>query len=131
MSIYEPGERVEAIADIFPAKLVPLPPGVPSGVKIRAVVTERCLSIAWQIGRTGPLSTKEFGMEPAQTAGTTWRGGWVGPYELIRGKGCACRGSSPAVSNWRPFPDQNLVTRRPARIPGVPRSAPVIYRRVR
>ena len=127
--IYEPGERVEVLADIYPAKLIPLPKGVPSGVKVRAVVTELHLSLAWQVGVKGKLSTLEIPMSLGQTAAVTWRGGQVGPYELVRGKGCACRGSSSKVQSWDPFPDQVLVMRRPVRIPGVPRSAPVVYRR--
>jgi hypothetical protein len=129
MSIYAPGSTVEVLADIFPARIVPLPPGAPAGVKLRAVVTERALSIAWQIGTAGSVSVLDIPLEPEQVSTVTFRGGQVGSYLLLKGKGCSCRGASPKVQRWRPFPLVTLKARR-TRTPGVPGTAPVRYTRV-
>jgi hypothetical protein len=99
--IYTQGEQVPLHTDLFPAQISPRPPGVPSGVKLRAVVTARALTVMWPAAQGG-VGRLDIPMTPEQTAGATYMGGSVGAYQLSRAGGCGC--GARAVRSVQPFP---------------------------
>ena len=108
--VYAPGETVRIYTDLHPAAVSPRPAGVPNGVKLRAVVTERALTLLWQTGSgpSGPsISRMDIPMTDEQTRFASYLGGNVGEYNVVRGSGCSCGGR--AVRGYSPFPGVNLV----------------------
>ena len=107
-AIYTKGDVVELHADIYPAFINPLPPGVPaSGVRKRIVVTERCLTVAWSVG--GYVQRVDIPMTTEQTANATLRGGSVGPYAFGQDRGCSSCGSG-AIKSYKFWPGVTLKT---------------------
>ena len=108
--IYETNQPIPLHADIFPATIRPIPDGVPvdaSGipvVKVRAVITERALTVAWEW--VGSVQSLDIPMTPEQTAKAHFRGGTVGPYEVSMAAGCGC--GAARLKNWRPFPGHSF-----------------------
>lgn len=103
MAIYEPGEQVPLFCDIFPSSVTPSPPGWPTGVKVRTIVSQRCMTLAWQAGGiNAPIQRIDLPMTVEDTAETTFRGGVVGTYTVAQASGCRCNGR--AVLGWEPFP---------------------------
>lgn len=103
--LYASGEVAALHADLFPAAISPMPEGIPKGVKLRAIITERGLTLAWQNGSgpRGPIIHRmDIPMTLAETAGASFRGGVVGTYNVVQGGGCNC--GARAVRNWAPFP---------------------------
>lgn len=104
-SIYQPGEVVPIFADLYPAAINPVPAGVPRGVKLRAVCTERCLTLLWQLA-SNQVGRLDLPMTPAQTIGISHLGGNAGGFQFARGGGCNCGGKS--VRGLNPWPDVQL-----------------------
>lgn len=100
MAIYEPGDQVALIADIFPSMVSPKPANWPVGAKIRTIISARCLTMAWQSG--GAIQRIDLPMTEEQTAEATFRGGPVGEYVVDRAGGCRC--GSRMVLGWDAFP---------------------------
>jgi hypothetical protein len=98
--IYEPGEQVELYADIFPSSVTPRPEGWPLGAKVRTIISERCLTMAWQAG--DQVYRIDLPMTEEETSLATFRGGPVGEYEVARAGGCRC--GSKLVLAWEAFP---------------------------
>lgn len=102
--LYQPGETVVLIADLFPGVIEPYPPELPrtrdgqpqTGLLFRVLVTERGLTIGWQAG--GMIQRADIPMTPEQTEGATFRGGQVGDY-AVRLTG-ACRCKARMLSSW-------------------------------
>ena len=105
--IYQPGEAVKIHTDLFPSRVSPLPPGVPTNRMIRTVITERALTVMWQSPQGVPTGRVDIEMTPEQTMGAAFNGGQVGDYFVERAGGCGCRGK--AVKAVNPFPKNNLV----------------------
>ena len=104
--IYEPGDSVLLRCDLFPARISPLPPGVPEGQKLRVVVTERALTVLSALGRV------DIEFTPEETAGVNYTGGVVGNYEIARAGGCGC--GAKALSSINPWPGVHYV--QPGRV---------------
>jgi hypothetical protein len=93
--LYEPGETVELIADLIPAKVEPYPAelphtqvGVPqTALMFRVIITTRGLVVAWQAG--GRVQRVDIPV-PGDRVTATYRGGDVGPYRVSRVGGCPC-----------------------------------------
>lgn len=105
--MYEPGESVIRYADIFPATVTPWKAPLPvrqdgeaQSVMLRAIVTERLLTIGWQSGQN--IYRVDLEMMPEQTAGTSLQGGQVGEWMVGRRGGCRC--NARLLSGWDPFP---------------------------
>ena len=99
--IYESGETVILFADMFPALIEPTPPGVPGpAVKLRVIASERCLTVAWQVG--SEIYRADIEMTPEQTSEMTFRGGVMGPYRITQDSRCRC--GARQVLGWVPFP---------------------------
>jgi len=99
--LYAAGEDAILIADITPAAFSPMPEAVPKGVKLRAIVTDRGIILAWQQGsgqQGAAISRYDI---PADTSGMSFRGGSSGGYVVAQGGGCSC--GARAVRNWSPF----------------------------
>lgn len=107
-AIYTRGDVVELHADIFPAFIHPLPPGVPgNGIRKRILVTERCLTIGWAVG--GYVQRVDIPMTKEQTQSATLRGGTVGEYEFGQDRGCGSCGSG-LIKNYKFWPGVSLTT---------------------
>ena len=108
--IYEAGAPVGVLADIFPAKVTPLPPGVPATLKLRAIITERALTVAWTTGRdaAGPV-IERVDIESAYV-NANYLGGTVDIYAVGKGTGCAC--GAGGLKSWSPFPNNPIVAAR-------------------
>ena len=104
--IYAPGDSVLLRCDLFPARISPLPAGVPEGQKIRVVVTERALTVLSSVGRV------DIEMTPEETAGVTYIGGMAGAYQVSRAGGCGC--GAKALSGINPWPGVTYV--QPGRV---------------
>ena len=92
--LYGPGETVELIADLMPARITPYPPELPwtrdgrpqVGLMFRALITTRGLTIGWQSGRA--IQRADIAIDEEITA--TYLGGAVGPYAVELTGGCKC-----------------------------------------
>jgi len=115
--IYQPGEVVPVYADIYPCAIDPVPAGVPRGVKLRAVCTERCLTLMWQLGSTG-VGRLDLPMTPAQTISINHLGGNAGGFHFARGGGCNCGGK--AIRGVSPWPGVQLDSQGRRDANGVP-----------
>lgn len=104
-SIYSPGEVVPIYADLYPAAVNPIPEGVPRGVKLRAVCTERALTLMWQLG-SDQVGRLDLVMTPEDTQYVSHLGGTAGGYQFARGGGCNCGGKS--VRGLNPWPGVQL-----------------------
>lgn len=101
MTLYEPGEDVTLIADIFPGTITPYPTelphtqaGDPQGALIfRVLITGRGLVVGWQAG--GMIHRADI---PADTSGATFRGGQVGEYTVTMNGTCRCH--ARMLSSW-------------------------------
>ena len=108
--IYQPGERVKIYADIYPALISPLPPGVPDGssFKFRIIVTERAITVGWSFaGQIGRVDIEVPAEEVARNM--TYRGGSAGGYTVMERSGCPTCGARH-IRSWHPFPDLTLVS---------------------
>lgn len=94
--MYQPGDSVELYADIFPAAVVPLPPGVPRNTKMRVLCTRDYVSFAWQIG--GTVQRLDVEADPEETKTVTFSGGSAAGYEFGRNNQCASCGAKKAAS---------------------------------
>lgn len=104
LALYEPGEHPVRWADIMPAQVTPRPDGVPSGSKLRVIVTERYLTILWQSGAgpTGPIIGRlDIEVDPEQTNGD-YRSGQAGEYAYSKAGGCGC--GANALKGFQAFP---------------------------
>lgn len=121
MTIYQPGDATALYADILPARIEPLPPGVPSNAKLRIIVTSKALTIGWQSGRDIervdiPLTEEPTGGD----GGIQFRGGTVAGYTITKSGSCAC--GATRLQGWRAWPELTFTTQpsRPARVYGIP-----------
>lgn len=108
--IYEPGQVVKIYADIYPATITPLPPGVPnnSSFKFRILITERAVTIAWSTG--SGISRVDIEMDQEEIAPyVSYRGGVIAGYSIGERGGCPSCGAR-AIRGWSPFPGVNLVS---------------------
>lgn len=99
---------LKLIADMFPAAVTPRPPEVPVQAKLRVVLAEDRMVIAWLAGRDANnqpiVASHTIALDPSMTASATHLGGQVGDYTLTRGSGCSC--GSAGLKNWQPFGDE-------------------------
>ena len=101
--------EVTVLADIFPAEIRPLPPGVPGIVRLRAIVSAGMLTIAWSAGRNGLepiIGRADIPYDNAHIESGN-RGGTAGPYTVRRARGCAC--GAAGLQNWNPFPGKTVI----------------------
>jgi hypothetical protein len=116
---YPAGATVPLYCDIVNARVEPLPPGVPVGVKLRVVVTQLALTVLWQTP-TGEIGRVDVPMSEDDTRRATYVGGLVGPYMVSSGGGCSSCGSA-ALNRFVPFPNTDYVMRLPeGQVYGVP-----------
>lgn len=103
--LYERGEQVVLIADLMPAKFTPYPPELPhtrdgmpmSGIMFRALITERGIVVGYQFG--GGIERVEVPIDDSESITATFRGGQVGPYEVVLTGGCKC--GARKLQAWR------------------------------
>jgi hypothetical protein len=103
--LFQRGETAQLYADIFPGAINPRPAGIPPGVKLRILLTDRGITVAWQEGSgpNGPMIGRmDIPMEPNDMQHANFRGGQAGGYLVGQGGGCNC--GSRAVRNWVPYP---------------------------
>lgn len=109
--------------DIMNATITPLPPGVPGGVRLRAVGTDQGLTVMWLTGGQGAYGRVDLPLTEEDMAGANFEGGQVGPYTVTRNPnaGCGtCHGGS-ALMQIPPFPRAEFLQRMPpGQIYGVP-----------
>lgn len=108
--IYQPGQRAAVYADIYPATITPLPAGVPanSSIKLRAIITERALTIGWSVGTK--VERVDIEMDTEEIAPyVSYHGGVVGGYNVQRRGGCPSCGAR-VIKSWNPFPGVFLVS---------------------
>lgn len=115
--MYEPGESVIRYCDIFPATVAPWEAPLPvqrngeaQSVMLRAIVTERYLTVGYQFGQT--IYRVDIDIDPADAAGVSYLGGQVGKWTVGRRGGCRCNANK--LAGWDPFPGVQLSS--PARI---------------
>jgi len=109
--IYQQGERVKVYADIYPAMISPLPPGVPSNssYKFRIIVTERAITIGWAAGSQG-IERFDMELDPSEIAPyASYRGGVFSGYSVQQRGGCPSCGAR-MIRSWNPFPGAVLVS---------------------
>lgn len=101
---YTPDEHPVRYSDVWPGKITPLPDGVPSGMRVRVVATERFLTVLWQ-GGSGPdgpmIGRVDVEMVEGTVSGDNF-GGSAGPYVFSKLGGCGC--GANALKSYRPFP---------------------------
>lgn len=117
--------------DITNARIEPLPDGVPTGLRLRAVGTDLGLTVLWLSGGQGAFGRVDIPLSVEQMAGANYEGGQVGPYQVSRSSsGCSsCNGGS-ALMQIVPFPDTQFIQRMPpGQVYGVPSSRVVRYYR--
>lgn len=127
MSIYEAGDSAILYADVVPAHIEPHPEGVPGHVKLRAVVTDKALTVLW-LAPAGAVERLDIPLaEGAISENMTYRGGTVAGYNISKNGGCACGQSR--LLGYKPWPGVTIVNhvRRSPQIYGVP---PTRYTRV-
>jgi hypothetical protein len=91
---------VKVITDLFPANVQPRPPGVPVRGRIRAIVTEGDLFVAWA-DPTQPQGVAHTQVPvPRMSPAVNHNGGEVGPYMVTRASGCSC--GSQKLRAWDP-----------------------------
>lgn len=115
-------EVVKVVADIFPASITPRPAEVPGNAKIRVVLAETEIVIAWLAGRVNGvvvIGQHRIPVTAEDTAGATYRGGTVGEYEIGKGVGCSC--GAAALKNWNPYEGATIVARKMAPATGASR----------
>jgi hypothetical protein len=130
VSPYPPGTEVILFCDQFPSTVTPRPDGVPSGVKLRTLVTKTAdtpgyLTIGWQTGSL--INRVDIELSEGDTDGVTYRGGQVGGYTVEQANVCRC--GAKKVTAWKPFPGvtyqqqarmERVAAMRAARTPGLP-----------
>lgn len=102
--LYQPGETVVLIADLFPGVIDPYPPELPhrmsgepqQGLLFRVLITERGLTVGWQAG--GMIHRADIPLPAEQTEGATFRGGQVGTYTVKMIGACRCK--ARMLSSW-------------------------------
>lgn len=107
---YQPGDSTSVLTDLFPAAISPRPVEVPSGAKIRVIITTGCLTVAWLAGREGMtpiIGRVDIPLAPEDTVGVNHLGGQAGAYLVERGPGCSC--GAAGLKNWQPYPDVTLL----------------------
>ena len=108
--LFPKGSRVTIYTDLYPGVIEPVPEGVPSGRKLRVLVTDRAVTCAWLEGREGlePIIGRiDVPLPVDQLAAATYMGGQIGPYLISRGEGCSC--GAAGLKNWNPYPGVMLV----------------------
>lgn len=106
--MYEPGEIVKRYCSIFPATVAPWQAPLPvrpedqgnQALMLRAIVTERYLTVGWQVGQN--VYRVDIDIDPEQAAAVTNIGGQVGEWTVGRRSGCRCNAN--LLSGWDPFP---------------------------
>jgi hypothetical protein len=99
--LYEPGEDITLIGELFPAVIdAPAgeyPAGLPvgadgaalTGILLKVFMTDRGLLVAWNLG--GEFQHLEIPMSSDDLSGLTFRGGQAGPFGLRVTGVCKCR----------------------------------------
>jgi hypothetical protein len=117
-----PGDTVIRSCDIFPATVAPWAAPLPitrageaQSLMLRAVVTERLLTIGWQFGQN--IGRLDIDIEPDQAFRIGLEGGQIDTPERhwIVGRRGGCRCNANLLAGWEPFPGVNLVG---ATVPG-------------
>lgn len=100
MALYEQGEQVNRYADLWVGDIHPLPPGVPSGSKLRIIITERFITLGWQEG-TG-VKRMDIAIDGEDLSQVTYAGTAPGTtlagYEIKRAQKCSTCGAKRAQS---------------------------------
>mgnify|MGYP001141198503 CR=1 FL=1 len=90
--------------DLYPAKITPLPEGVPEGVKLRVVITDQYLTVAWIYG-SGEIQRVDIELEDGDVGPeVTYAGGTVKGYTVSRHGACSTCGGGRRMLGWNPFP---------------------------
>ena len=101
--------------DLYPAKITPLPPGVPPGVKLRVLITDQYLTVGWLAGQIQrvdiPLEPGAVGPEVTYEGGTITAvmNGVSTDYTVARNPACSICGGGTRMTGWDPFPDASYV----------------------
>lgn len=114
--MYAPGETVIRYCTIFPATVAPWAPPLPitqsgeaQSLMLRAIVTERLLTIGWQSGQN--VFRLDIDIDPLQAARIGLEGGQIDTPERhwIVGRRGGCRCNANLLAGWDPFPGVNLI----------------------
>lgn len=107
MSLYEQGEDIVLIGEIFPAVIdvaegVEYPPGLPghvsadghtrvaeSGILLKVFITGRGLLVGWSEG--SEVRHHEIPLTEEELSGADYQGGLAGPYRIRSNGVCKCR----------------------------------------
>jgi len=113
--LLEAGSTAEIVADMFPARISPKPAALPNVTKMRVVITDQTLTIAWPGGfQNGIPVVHRYDVRINDADNASFRGGEVVTVEgdtfvIERGNGCAC--GAAGLKTWHPFPQVNLTQR--------------------
>lgn len=114
--MYSPGETVIRYCDIFPATVAPWAEPLPitrsgeaQSLMLRAIVTERLLTVGWQAGQN--VYRLDIDIDPDQAASVGLQGGQIDTVDRhwIVGRRGGCRCNANLLAGWDPFPGVNLV----------------------
>lgn len=95
--------------DLYPARITPLPPGVPEGTKLRVVITDKYLTVGWIWG-AGDIKRVDIPLDPGDVPeDVTYSGGTVRGYTVTRNGVCSTCGGGRRMTGWDPFPDASYV----------------------
>lgn len=105
------GDTMIRYAEIYPAKISPLPPGVPPGMKYKVIVTDQYLTVAWL---AGTIQRVDIALETGSVGPEfTWAGGDVkvgdATYTVGLNGQCGTCGGGRMLLGWDPWPTANYI----------------------
>lgn len=102
----EPKPTLIRFTDLYPAKITPLPEGVPQGVKLRVVITDQYLTVGWLAGDIQRVDIElpegTVGPDVTYVGGDITVGGIT--YTVTQHGACSTCGGGRRMLGWNPFP---------------------------
>lgn len=92
--MYQPGDTAIRYTDLWVGDITPLPAGIPSGSKLRIIITDRFLTIGWQEG--SGVKRMDIDIEGEDLSQITYAGGAVAGYMVSRAAKCSTCGAKRA-----------------------------------
>lgn len=104
-------ETLIRYTEIYPAKISPLPPGVPPGMKYKVIITDKWLTVAWL---AGTIQRVDIALEPGAVGPeVTFAGGDVQAgtvtYAVERNPACGLCGGGTRMLGWDPWPGAHYI----------------------